>query len=423
MSTPPMAPPPLHPTVLDVLSRTPAGPFLNQPVQNVLAGMGLPALPLLPAVAPLPGLPPLPVIDPAALLKPITDLFGSFGTGRLGANGAPDPTQILGNITQGLNTALQLGSAGLSLLSLLQGAGSQGATTSGVAAAQNGVDLTNQSTQTSAGVTAASGSVAEGATELAAVAAQFIATMTALGPALVTPAGQAGLMIAAAEAGAQAAAITAKTKAELSGHAANMAQTGTPVPITPAPTGGSGSSPLQEITQLLGVVQPLLGPAMQAVGGLLTPKPTDVAKPLTDIDEKLQPGAAARVGAGALGGAALGGGGGYGGAAGVPRTLSAWSGSKIDSVGTLDDVAADAVPDMTPAAESSMPMMPMGAGLTAARGATDAQHATGMHDILVNAQHGNEVVGEIDGIAPPVVGGVDWQSDAPDDAPDKALSL
>jgi hypothetical protein len=415
-NVPPQAP--LHPTVLSALANTPVAPLLNQPVEHVLGQMGLPSLPQIPPLPPLPGLPPLPQINPTALFKPITDMFAGFGTGQLGANGAINPQTVLSTVSQGLTTALSLGSAGLSLLSLLQGLGSQAAQDSGTAAAGNGQSLAAQNTQINTGVGAASATIAAGSTQMALTAAQFASTMVALGPSLITPMGQMALLGAGVEAGTQAGAITAETKAQLAVHSAHMAQAGTPVSITAAPSGGSGSV-LSDLGQLLNVAQPLISVAQQGFTGLTelatshAANPANLPKPLGNIDDKFTPAPTAA----GLGEAGLPGGGGWSAEAEVDTPLTAYSGEKVGGAADAETampiegetVAAAVDPMSSPMA----PMAPMGAGLASIRGAGDMS-GTSSHQVLVNAGHGNEVVGDIEGVAPPVVGGADWQSDSPD---------
>ncbi|WP_068062681.1 hypothetical protein [Nocardia xishanensis] len=313
---------PLPPTVLDAIRDTPVAPFLDRPTEQVLAQIGLPALPQLPALPPLPGLPPLPTIDPAALIKPVTDLFSGFGNGNLGANGAHDPQVILQKVSQSISAAMQLATTGLQLLQSMQSAGSRAATTAAVETAATSTAISGQATQMNAITAGAAGTVATGYLQMAAVATRFALTTAALGPTLVTPAGQGALLATAIEAGAEAMAITAHTKAQLAGQSAQMARAGTPVsvrkpsipkppglgkapqslakglisgkpsPVTPghapgglsaksAPTANTNSadSSRQVVQQLVQLVQPLITAARQVGHEVTAQMP---AKPATD---------------------------------------------------------------------------------------------------------------------------------------------
>jgi hypothetical protein len=66
--------------------------------------------------------------------------------------------------------------------------------------------------------------------------------------------------------------------------------------------------------------------------------------------------------------------------------------------------------------------MPMGAGMGAAAGmARDGESVTdGSARGMVSAEHGDEVVGTLEGIAVPVVGAAETASEPP---PDKELTL
>jgi hypothetical protein len=310
---------------------------------------------------------------------------------------------------------------GLSLLSALQGAGSQAAQASGTAAAGSASDLATQGTNINTGVGAATATVAEGAAEMAGIAAQFMSTIAALGPSLVTPMGQVALLGAGVQSGLQAAATTAKTKGKLAGHSAQMAQAGTPVQVAAAPTGGGSTSVLSELGQLLGVVQPLMQlaqPLMQLAQQGITSAATQqaagaVAKPVasSNIDDKDKLGLAASAMAAGVAAGGIGG----GGVAATEPTLTQWNGEKVGNTGAdLEASELLAGESMAVAGEPVAPMAPvapMGAGMVSRN--AELAHSSS-HQVLVNAAHGNEVVGEVDDVAPAVVGGADWQSDSPD---------
>ncbi|MDF0530900.1 hypothetical protein P0W64_15355 [Tsukamurella sp. 8F] len=84
----------LDPSIAELLAR---------PVDQVLKDLGLPPVPVAPAVAPdqrLPSVPRgvsdapvVPGLDVGALVKPMTDLLSTFGSGDLGAGGV-DPPRI-----------------------------------------------------------------------------------------------------------------------------------------------------------------------------------------------------------------------------------------------------------------------------------------------------------------------------------------
>lgn len=92
--------------------------YLNQPVQDILARLGLATIPGGGLAAHPPGPPlnasgPVPAprapgqsspIDPMQLIQPVTDALGTLGSGQFGQS---DPTQALQGITQTLESAGQ----------------------------------------------------------------------------------------------------------------------------------------------------------------------------------------------------------------------------------------------------------------------------------------------------------------------------
>ncbi len=70
--------------------------------------------------------------------------------------------------------------------------------------------------------------------------------------------------------------------------------------------------------------------------------------------------------------------------------------------------------------------MPMGGAAAGAAGARAQEDQTteGMRGLLVTGQHGDEVVGAVEGVSMPVVGAPEQASGPLDsDPPDKALTL
>lgn len=424
---------PIDQSVLDVLRQSAAGPALDRPVNDVLKDMGLPPLPEISGLPPLPELPPLPVIDLSLLAKPLTDLASSFGTGQLPAAsgvGAPeaDPAQVFSQVSTVVQTAMTLGSSALQIaMSLWQGMGASAAAEKAGQAAADGAAVSAQSAQTSLGVTAAAGSVFQGATLMAAIIAKFMASLAASAPFIGTAPGQAFLVAMTAETLAEATAVVAKTRAELTVHSAAMTKTGSKVPVTGAP---KNVDPSQAITQLMQLVQPLTqmatagGQALQAAQTALNP-----VKPIAERDKE-----PARTGlGGAPSGVAVGGAGGMAAAAGSPaRQLGSWSaarpGGSFTAAGmSLPATEAAATTSSSPVRGmgSGPGVMPMGGAAGAAGMARSGeQSAEGLRGLLVTEQHGNEVVGDIEGASLPVVGAAEHISEPLDsDPPDKSLTL
>lgn len=432
----------LDPTVLELMRGSSLAPMLDQPVSQALTSMGLPQLPQLPQFVQLPELPPLPTIDLTALMQPLTQLASAFGTGQLGGTGTGtdtsfDPTEMFSNISSVLSTVTSLGSTALqTVMSLWQSAAASEATTKATAAQADGAKLATQSTQEKAVLTGAAGSVATGATQLAAVIARYSATVALAPLYALTPVGQGVLVAATVEAMTEALAITAETKVQLLGHSAQMTQAGEKVEITNAPTGVDSS---ESLSQLMSMITPLISTASTAVSSLssLTEQASSLSattgKTTTSdtgtADEALSAEEVAAAGGFGGGGGAMGGFGG-GGVAAAATPLSPWQGGRgsgLSTMGAMGTGGTGATGGTTTSAttSSSAPgYMPMGgaagAGTPMARVA-DGGGNEAVHTQLVTGHHGDEVVGAIDGVSMPVVGAVEAATtEAP---PDKELTL
>ncbi len=293
---------PLDPSISDLLRGSSLAPMMDQPVSHILHSMGLPQLPTIPPMPPLPGLPPMPVIDLTAIVRPLTDMASSFGTGQFGgaavhpavgvapvpsnpvnvpavqhnsptpqanapqaaaprpatpgapaganAPGAPtaaqpnvDPTQVLTAITTGLQTAMQLGMSALQLvMQMWQGQGAQQAASTAARTESTGNQLAAQSTGQKAILGAGATSVFTGGALMATVVGKYMTTMALTAPALSVPGGAAFVVAETAEAIAEALAVITKTRVELTIHSANMTEAGQKVAVSTAPTGVNAAS-------------------------------------------------------------------------------------------------------------------------------------------------------------------------------------
>ncbi|WP_040788668.1 hypothetical protein [Nocardia paucivorans] len=441
---------PLDQSVLDILRQSAAGSMLDRPVNDVLKDMGLPTLPEISALPPLPEFPPLPVLDLSLLAKPLTDLASSFGTGRLPADApmdasvpgenpasAPveasppvDPAQVFSQVSSVVQTAISLGASALQIaMSLWQGAGASAAAEKAGQAATDGAAVSAQSAETSVGVTAAAGTVFQGATMMSATIARFMTSLAAAAPWLPTPPGQVFVLSLTTETLAEATAIVAKTRGELAVHSAAMTKTGAKVPVTGAPKHVDPTQTIQQLMQLVGPLTQMAttgAQALQAAHTALNP-----AKSISDQDKELDKARfeAPKGVVGGIGGGAVG----VGGVAGQPRQLASWGSAR--TAGPLGPAGASALAAESSAATSSSPvravtstpgMMPMGgvAGAAGMAARSGEQSAEGLRGLLVTEQHGNEVVGDIEGVSLPVVGATDHVSEPPDsEPPDKSLTL
>ncbi|MFI5721153.1 hypothetical protein [Nocardia sp. NPDC051750] len=457
---PPPGADPLDPTILELLRGSALAPMLDMPVNDILHSMGLPNLPELPAFGEMPGLPPLPTLDLSALMRPLTDLASAFGTGQLGAPAPPpappagdpaaapapppamDPTQMLSQVSTVMQTVVQLGTSALqAAMSLWQGMGATEAAEKAGQAQTDAAKLETQSTGEKMHLAKGATSVAIGRGETAVVVGAFSAKL-ALAPLYASSgAGAVYLVASAVEAATEALAITIKTKAELGAEGAGLVQTGEKVKVTNAPTGVDPSQQMSQLMQMIGMVTPLIGTASQAaqsLGKLASANPAlSAPKPLGGPGDG-EPHRPESDKPGLPGG--LGAGGGLGGALGAvgatPAPLGSFPGSKLAApgplgaaLGVLGGNSPGAGPGMSSAANngtSSSPgspgYMPMGgAGMGAAGMARDGESITdGSARGMVSSEHGDEVVGSIEGVAVPVVGAAESISEPP---PDKELTL
>lgn len=426
---------PLEQSVMDLLRQSAAGPMLDRPVNDVLQEMGLPQLPDLSALPPLPEMPPMPVIDLSQIAKPLTDLASSFGSGRLPADQPQiDPAQLLSQVSSVLQTATTFGTSALQMaMTLWQGAGASSAANKGAQTAKDGAAISAQSTGTSMGVTAAAGTVFQGAASMSAIIAKFMTSLVASGPFIATPPGQAFVLAMSTETLAEATAVVAKTRGELTVHSASMTNTGQKVPVTDAP---SGVDPMQMVSQLMQVAGPLSTMATTGTQAVQQAQKAFAAPEPVAGEGAEKAGEGTGLGGGAGGGLAAGGVGAV--AAGMGnqlRQLSAWGGAPRPAAGPLG--AAGASVPVTEGGASSPAtssrggmthgpgMMPMGGAAGAAgMGRNSAENTEGLRGMLVTEQHGNDVVGDIEGISVPVVGAAEHVSEPMDsEPPDKDLTL
>ncbi|MEU7764897.1 hypothetical protein AB0B25_07215 [Nocardia sp. NPDC049190] len=419
---------PLDPAVLDLLRQSAVGPMLDRPVNDVLKDMGLPPLPDISGLPPLPEFPPLPVLDLSLLAKPLTDLSSSFGSGQLPAAPQLDPAQVLAQVSSVVQTAVVLGSSALQMvMQLWQGMAASAAAEKAGQVAADGTAVAGQSTATSAGVTAAAGTVFQGAALMAAIVAKFMTSLAASAPFLGTPGGQLFLVALTTETLAEATAVVAKTRGELTVHSAAMTQTGQKVPVTNAPKNVDPMQAVSQVMQLLGPLTQLAttgGQALQAAQTSL-----NVPKSISDGEKDRERWKLGENGAGmpGIGAGPIGVGG--GGAAGAPaRQLASWSGVRAAGplgVAGASMPAAEATSTTSTTAmrgvSSGPSMMPMAGGAGAAGMArAGEQSVDGLRGELVTAQHGNEVVGSIEGASVPVVGAPEPLDS---ESPDKSLTL
>ncbi|WP_329412287.1 hypothetical protein OG563_07305 [Nocardia vinacea] len=415
---------PLDQAILDMIRATPVGPMPDRPVNDILRDMGLPPLPDLPPMPPLPGMPPLPVIDVAAMARPLTDLAGGFGTGQLGSGPTVDPAQVLSQVSSVIQTAIQLGSTALQLASSLwQGAAADAAAGKATQVGADSAAVAAQSTQTSAGAAAAAGTVFRGTTLMSGIIAKYLTSMLAAAPFLVTPPGQAFAVAMSAETLTEALAVVAETRAELTVHSAAMTTTGTKVPVTNAPTGVDPAQMVSQLAQILPSLANAATTGVKAISEAMAPSAARTNR-TGDPEGADYRGPHGFPGIGGIAGGTLAGGTTASGA--TPRPLTAWTSPTATNTSGTTTPGTAASPIGSPAGgrggATTPGFMPTGAGSAAGapRGAGDASATGSVHTNLVTEQNGQEVVGEVEGTSPPVIGAADPRHTEP---PDKALIL
>lgn len=241
----------------------------------------LPALPPLPSLADLPGLlglpalPALPALDLTMLLKPITDLLGTFGTGQLGGSSSGNPGQVHQQLAQSLESGVTtLLGAVKSLDGGWAGQGAMSAITAATKTAGEAATVATQGLGMSVDLQAAAAVVAAGFAELQGIVVKTAGLLAATAPTIVTPPGQIAALGIAAEGLAEGLAVVTATRAQLLAPTANMATNGTPVPVTPIPGPGGGdgfATAAKLLESALPLVQAGVGMLSTVLGGTGTP--------------------------------------------------------------------------------------------------------------------------------------------------------
>lgn len=180
----------------------------------------LPGLPADPVGSLMQGLqvPALPGVD--VLFQPILQLLQSFGTGILGAL---DPTAILSQSSQMVETAMQLAKGSMATVEQVwEGQASRQAQVASQEANAQGQNTSQRGFDISALTQAAAAVVQQGNAQLVGIASTFAAQATALAPVILTPPGQATLIASATEHLGQAVTVVNATRGDLAGKTAEL---------------------------------------------------------------------------------------------------------------------------------------------------------------------------------------------------------
>ncbi|MFD3507578.1 hypothetical protein [Nocardia sp. NPDC058666] len=436
----------LNQTVLDVLRNSPAGSMLDLPVPDVLTQLGIPQLPTIPQISGLPEI-ALPSIDPTALIQPAVDLLSGFGTGASG--GGFDISDVFSLMSGVLSDSSSATSQAVSKVSTgWQSDAAVKAQQKSLSVVDDIGNVQVQGTNQKAILLDAERVVAQGYAELSVVIAKFVAEVIAGIALLVTPAGIPTLLAMASQVIAEATVIAARTRGELTIKTAQIVAAGMKVPVTGAPTVADAAQLANLVMQS---VQPLVSPATElatkvvekgsavvsggsdmvsdAVSGLQS-SISGIQTATNQNGQGTTAGTPSAInggtGADSTGGtgSGAGGGSGLGGLiGGSPATSPASSpltrAPVSDTSSPTNRAAATSTSNAAATGRSAAtPMMP-GMGGANRAGAAEDSAAGNVRTDLVTTAHGDEVVGNIEGVSNPVIGGVE----VADEPPDKALTL
>jgi uncharacterized protein YukE len=400
--------------------------YLNEPVRDILARLGLPPMPAPPPPGELPpdvapaeaGAGTATPMDPSALIQPVTDALGTLGSGLF--EGA-DPTQMFSSIAQALQSTG--GSLSQSLVPLQQdwqGVSGSAAASKSKTAIANGTEVGRQSDELRRSLMIATAEVARARARLIAIIAEFQAKLAAIGPSIIFPWGWAAAIEAANEASAQSAQVMTELQGSLGSEAANVKKAGSPVPITAAEQGRSGGAggfaPLMSAaTQALSAGTSAASKAAQA--GLQAGSGMASAAGPATAAAATKAGAVKPAGAGGgAGGGSGGGGGGGGGPAAAPRPAAASPMIQPESTGS----SAQSMAARSAAAGAGVAGSPMMGGAPmaghGARAGSDGNYSS--PSFLHTTDQGDEIVGNAGSAVPPVLG----ESD-PHESPDVKLRI
>ncbi len=437
--------------------------MLDRPVNEVLAALGLPPVPTSPDPVPqqqlpqapkgVPEAPEVPGFDVAGLVKPMTDLLSTFGSGSFGGL---DPSAALSGASKALEQGASMGMQAISqLASVWQGPAATAATGKGLQATAGTAMTAEQGAEISTAAGEAAAVVGAGEAELQAIIDSFMAVIAALGPSLWLPPGQAAAVAAADEHTTQALEVVSRVKSQLSGLSAQVGAAGRKVPVATPPMAAASTAAEIASSVVPAVVSAATG-AATAVGKLVTDVASGAMKTamgaataageavsgMVEAQSEKSGGrddgtdaASGDPAQGAFPFTATGSGGGGGAGGGGAGGVSGIGGAGLGAVNTaLSQSSPQSSPARAPVVEGGTRTVPasevvtrgagMGGGMMpmGAAGARTAQ--AGEHSVpeyLVTTHNGEQVVGGMPLVGPQVVGDADGATDA--DLPDVELRL
>ena len=383
---------------------------------------------------------------PLGLIGPVVEMMGTLGSGQFGDL---DPTAMLGGVAQTMESAGQavqhaLGGVG----GLWQGSAASSAVAKTATVLSNGSEVASQANALSASLSEAVASVAQSEAQLVAIVNQFMATLAAIGPNIIFPWGWAAAVAAANQAVTQATSVMTQLQSTLGAQAAHVSSVGAPVSVTSAsgaaPTSAAaptsslatsqltaqipgsalkpvsaftapsaaaasgigapaaGTSGLGSLAPMMGLASGMAMPAMEGVSAATSGLGSAGGGQGAQLASSTQPhpgdgnrNDGSHHGAGAVAG--------HGGA-GVPVLPAQLRSAAQPAVVPIEE-AIPAVPASDAIAPAGMGGAPMMGGAPLARGANGGvgkSHSAAA--FLHTSDQGGEIVGDLGGVAPPVIG-------------------
>lgn len=417
--------------------------YLNQPVQDILAKLGLPPLP---NGAPPPGEPPpegqpgpTNPMDPSAMIQPVLDALGTLGTGIFDS---VDPTKMFEGISKAFESASSSVQEALgSMEGMWSGASGTSAAAKTGETLANGAQVAFQSAGLGANLSTSVADVQQAQIRLLQIIDEYNAKIAAIGPNIIFPWGQAQAVEAATQAITMTTEVITELQTTLAAQGGEAAAIGAPTALAQAPTAASSMiSPM--IQMATGLASPLmqvategLSTGMQTITGAVqsgVETATGLASSLSGAAGKGADTAASTASgtggagmaplskAGGGGGGGVHGGGGGGGSSSVApsRMMTPMSMPTTESTNAVQGAVKPA----------SVSGAGMGGGGMGGAGMMGAGHGAGKAGVdgsghnaaafLHTSDQGDEIVGDLGNVAPPVIGEID-----PNDSPDIELRI
>ncbi|WP_225731220.1 MULTISPECIES: NlpC/P60 family protein [unclassified Nocardia] len=213
------------------------------------------------------------VIDISLLVKPLTDLLASFGTGVLTASGPADSLRATSSAVDQVHAAGRDSINNMS--SAWDGVAADAATSKALRVQTSAATISDRGNDMATIVGQAATEIEAGKKELSTIVQSFVDDATKLAPTLTTPAGLSLLVGSAIDHIQQGVKVVDKVQSELSTHTTAMSELTPPPSTSLASTVASGvqsaassvsSSGLQ---QLVSTGTGLLGTGTSALSGLM----------------------------------------------------------------------------------------------------------------------------------------------------------